>query len=65
MEFFVNLTVAGINAAITDHFVMFFRDVLDEPLYEFHHGDSFFDIPVIFMAVVVESDKVTIIFINP
>ena len=65
MEFFVNLTVAGIDAVVANHFVMLFGDVPDEPLYEFHHRDCFFDVLVIFMAVVVERDKVSIIFINP
>ena len=29
VEFFVNLPVAGINTAITDHFIMLFRDMRD------------------------------------
>ena len=28
MEFFINLAMKGINAAITDHFVMLFRNVV-------------------------------------
>ena len=64
MEFFVDLPVAGINAAVTNHFVMFFRDVPDEPLYEFHGRNGFFHILVIFVSIVVEGDKVTVIFID-
>ncbi len=65
MEFFVRLPVAGINAAIADHFVMLFGDMLDETPYELHDGKRFFHVFVIFMPVVMEGDKVTIVCINP
>lgn len=65
MELFVNFPVADIDAAITDHFIVFFRNMSDKPLYEFHNRDSFFYILVIFVPVVVESDKVAVIFVNP
>lgn len=65
MEFFVNPPVAGINAAIPYHFIMLFGDMPDKTFYESHNGDCFFNIRVIFMAVVMEGDKVAIIFINP
>ena len=39
--------------------------MLDEALNEFHNGNGFFYVFVIFMAVVVESDKISIIFIDP
>ena len=65
MEFFINLPVSGIDAAITNHFIMLFRDMLDKTLYKFHNWDSFFNILVIFMAVVMKSNKITIIVVNP
>lgn len=65
VEFFVDLPVTGINAAITDRFIMLFRDVADKTLYEFHNGNRFFHILIIFMTVVMEGDKVAVIFINP
>lgn len=65
MEFFINLPVAGVNAAITDHFVMFFRDVTDQAFDELHNRKSFFHTGVIFMTVVMEGNKVAIVFINP
>ena len=65
MELFVNLSVPCVNAAITDHFVILFRDMADQAFDEFHNRKCFFHIFVIFMPVVVESDKVAIIFINP
>lgn len=37
----------------------------DETFYELHNRKRFFDIGVIFVAVVMESDKVAIIFVNP
>ena len=58
-EFFVILAVAGIKAAVSDHFVMLFRDVPDQPLYELHDWDGFLDIFVILMPVVMESDNIT------
>lgn len=64
VELFVNLPVSGVKASVTDHFIVLFRDVLDETLYEFHDRDGFLHVFVIFVSVVVESDKVTIIFVN-
>lgn len=64
-KFFVNLPVAGINAAITNHFIMFFRDMAYKTLYKFHNRDSFFHVFVILMTVVMKSDEVAIIFIDP
>ncbi len=65
MEFLVRLPVACINAAIADHFVMLFGDMLDETLYELHNRKGLFHIDVIFVAVVMEGDKVTIVVVNP
>lgn len=61
---FVNLAVAGINAAITNHFVMLFRDMAVQTLYKFHTGVSFLHVFVILMAVVMESNINTIIDVN-
>ena len=44
---------------------MLFRDMVDEALYEIHNGKSLFNIGIIFVAVVMEGDKVAIIFVNP
>ena len=65
VQLFVNLPVAGIDAAITDHFVMLFRDMLNEASDEFHNRDGFFGILSVFVAVVVESDKIAIILVSP
>ena len=65
VEFFINFPVSCINAAVADHFEMFFRDMPDETSYELHNRKRFFDIGIIFMAVVMEGDKVAIIFVDP
>lgn len=54
-----------IQTAIADHFKMFFRDVLDETLYEIHNRQSFFHILFIFVAVIVESNGICVIPVNP
>ena len=64
-EFLIVLTVARIKAAIADHFIMLFRDMLDQTPDELHDRDGFLDIFVILMPVVMERDKVTIVVVNP
>lgn len=65
MELFVNFPVAGIDTTITDHFIMLFRNMPDEPFYEIHNRNGFFHVFVIFVPVVVESNKAAVIFVNP
>ena len=64
VEFFVYFPMSGIKTAIAYHLVMLFRDVLDEALNEFHNGNGFFYVFVIFMTIVVKRDKIPIVFIN-
>jgi len=64
MQFFIYIPVACIKTTIPDHFIMLFRDMSDETLYEFHNRDSFFHIGIIFMSVVMKGNKVTIILID-
>lgn len=64
MEFFISLSMSGIDAAIPNHFIMLFRDMTDEALYKLHNRNGFFHVFVIFMAVVMESDKITIVAVN-
>lgn len=44
---------------------MFFRDVADETFYEIHNRQSFFHILFIFVTVIVESNGISIIPVNP
>lgn len=63
-EFFIVLPPARIKAAVADHFVMLFRNIADQTLDKFHNWDSFFHIFAIFMMVIMESDKITVIAVN-
>ena len=65
MEFFICFPVPGIKSTVAYHLIMLLWDMLDEALNEFHNRNGFFYVFVIFMAVVVESDKISIIFIDP
>ena len=44
---------------------MLFWDMSDKAPYELHNRKSLFNISVIFVAVVMEGNKVSIIFVNP
>ena len=44
---------------------MFFRDVSDETFYEIHNRQSFLHILFIFVAVIVESNGISVIPVNP
>ena len=63
-EFMITLPVAGIDAIVAYLLKMLFRDMLDETVYEIECGDGFHDQAVIFMAVIVEGDHITVIMIN-
>ena len=65
VKLFIYFPVSRIKTTVAYHLVMLFRDMLDEALNEFHNRNGFFYVFVIFMAVVVESDKISIIFIDP
>ena len=54
-----------VQAAISDHFKMFFRDVADETFDEIHDRQSFFHILFIFVSVIVESNGISIMLIDP
>ena len=60
----VRFTVPGVNAIITDHLEMLFRDMLSQPGYEIEDRNCFSDELFIFMPVIMKRDKVTIIRIN-
>ena len=60
----VRFTVPGVNAIITDHLEMLFRDMQSQPCYEIEDRDCFGDEFFIFMPVIMKRDKVTIIRIN-
>ena len=63
-KFFVDGPVSGIDASVTDHLKVLFGDMTDKTFDEIQSRQGFFDIGLIFMAVVMESDVIPIIFIN-
>ena len=63
-ETFVTIPVAGVDAIVAYLLEMFFRDMLDETVYEIKCGYGLHDQFVIFMAVIVESDHITIIMVD-
>ena len=64
MEFFIYGTMSGIKSAITDHLEMFFRDMTNETFDKIHGRNGFLNKLVIFVAVVMKSDKVIAVRIN-
>lgn len=54
----------GIDAIITDHLEIRFRDVLDKSLHERQCGNGFVNKFVVFMSVVVESEGRPIVAVN-
>ena len=61
MEFFINGTMSGIKAAITDHLEMFFRDVPDKAFDKIHDRNGFLNVLVIFVTIVMEGNENAII----
>ena len=61
MEFFINGTMSGIKAAITDHLEMFFRDVPDKAFDKIHDRNGFLNVLIIFVTIVMEGNENAII----
>lgn len=57
--------MACVETAVTDHFIVLFRDVPDKTLDELHNGDGFLHILIIFMTVVMKGYGVAVIFVDP
>lgn len=63
-QFLVSLTMPCIKAIIACHFKMFFRGVLDKGLNEADDRESELHISIVFVAVIVEGDRLSVIAIN-
>lgn len=61
----VGFAVPCIESAIANHFKMFLRNMANQLFNEIDGREGFLDIFAIFMAVAVESDRISIIGINP
>lgn len=55
----IGMAMASVEAIITDHLEMLFRDVADELFDEQHSRDSLMDQDIIFVSVVMESNSVS------
>ena len=64
MKPFILFTVSGIKATIPDHLEMFFGYMADQAFDEVDSRNCFDDIFIIFMAVVMKSNRIPIIRIN-
>ena len=64
MKRLVRFTMSGINSIITDHFKMFFRDVLSKPWHEIKNRDGFDDQFLVFMAIVMKSNRIPIVRVD-
>lgn len=54
----VDISMTGIDAIITNHLEMMFRDVADQAADKVHSGDGFDDQFIILMAVVMEGNSI-------
>ena len=64
MKIFISWSLSGIDTIISDHLEVFFWNVLNQPFNELESRHGFSDEFVVFMSMVMESDRVTIIVIN-
>lgn len=65
IELIVNRSVPGIKTIVAGHLEILFRDMLNEQLNKINGRKSFLNERVIFMPIVMESYRLTIIGINP
>ena len=65
MEFVIGLAVPGIEPIIPGHLKILFRDMLDKEFDKIKSRKSLFYKSIVFMAVVMEGNKIAIIGINP
>ena len=56
--------MASIDAAITDHLKVFFRDMPNQSFDKVYGWDGLYDVLFIFMPIVMKSNHFTIVFIN-
>ena len=64
MKISIRFTMPGINPIITDHFEMFFRDMLGEPGHEIKNRNGFGDQFPVFVTVVMEGNQFAVIRVN-
>lgn len=57
--------MTGIDAAIAEHFEVLFRDMADQAFDEIDSWNRFLDILVILVPVIVKSNRLSVIAVNP
>lgn len=62
--FGVRWTVSGIDTVVTDHFKVFFRDMLNQPRNKIQDRKSFDDKEIVFVTIIMKSDKIVVIIID-
>lgn len=60
----INLPMSCIQAAIANHFKVFFWNMADQTLDEIHNRDRFFHLFFIFVTVVVKSNRIAVVVID-
>ena len=65
IKFCVNFTMSRIETIVADHFKMFFRYMLDKKFNKFDCRNRTFHISIIFVTIIVKSNILTIVRINP
>lgn len=60
----VRTAVSGIDPIVTNHFKMFFRDMLSQACDEVKSRNGFYNEFIVFMAVVMKRNRITVISIN-
>ena len=56
--------MSGINAVVANHLKMLFGDMTDKPLDEMHSGNCLVNQLVVFVSVVMEGNKLTVIGVD-
>lgn len=60
----IGLAVSGINAVVANHLKMLFGDMTDKPLDEMHSRNCLVNQLVVFVSVVMEGNKLTVIGVD-
>ena len=63
-KLFIRAAVSCIDAIITNHFEIRFRDVPYKSFHEIQYGNGFINKFVVLVSVVVKSNRITIVLVN-
>ena len=60
----VDFAVACVETAIAEHFKVLFRDMANQSFDEINSGNRFFYVFIVFMTIVMKSNRLSVIAIN-